>query len=121
MGLDPSYSIDLDVLKKQEEATARLELIYHAIDTRELSGFGCHAHICTFKMLSNDKSLQQSECRKWLAAHSIKYPEGDFWGPCDFCAMMNYVAQDDEGKIIYVSRTFPEDLLKWEKNKNDNT
>ena len=122
MRLNPNYPIDKETLKAQEEATRKLQLIYREVDNQEkLGGNGLHEHLCTFKMLSNDKSLQQAECRKWLAAHPIEYPEGDFWAPCDFCAMMNYVAQDDEGKIMYVSRTFPEDLLKWEKNKNDNT
>lgn len=119
--LNPNFPLDIEVLKNQEEATKKLNLIYKEIDTEELGGSGLHYHLCTFKMLSNDKPLQQAQCRKWLMAHPIEYPEGDFWGPCDFCAMMNYIAQDDEGKIMYVSRTFPEDLLEWEKNKHDNT
>ena len=122
MELDPNYPIDKQILEAQEEATKKLQLISREVDNQEkLGGNGLHEHLCTFKMLSNDKSLQQAECRKWLAAHPIEYPEGNFWSPCDFCAMMNYVAQDDEGKIMYVSRTFPEDLLKWEKNRHDNT
>ena len=122
MKFNPDYPIDKETLKAQEEATRKLQLIYREVDNqKKLGGNGLHEHLCTFKMLSNDKSLQQAECRKWLAAHPIEYPEGDFWEPCDFCAMMNYVAQDDEGKIMYVSRTFPKDLLEWEKNKHDNT
>lgn len=114
--LDPNYPIDPEVLKKQEEATAKLELIYHAIDTKEISGIGCHEHICTFEMLSNDKIRQARECKEWLKKHPIEYPTNDdFWEPCDFCAMMNYVAQDDEGKIMYVSRAFPEERINWTK------
>lgn len=118
--LDPNYPLDLEVLKKQEEATAKLDLIYREIDTEEISGIGCHDHICTFKMLSNDKTLQARECREWLKKHPVEYPNDDFliWSPCDFCAMMNYVAQDDEGKIMYVSRTFPEELKKYFENRS---
>jgi hypothetical protein len=114
--LDPNYPIDPEVLKNQEEATAKLNLIYREIDDQEvLGGNGLHDHICTFKMLSNDKTRQARQCREWLKKHPIEYPDNnDFliWEPCDFCAMMNYVAQDDEGKIMYVSRTFPEPLKK---------
>lgn len=114
--LKPNYPIDLEILKKQEEATAKLELIYRAIDTQEISGNGAHEHICTFEMLSNDKTRQARECKEWLKKHPIEYPtDDDFWEPCDFCAMMNYVAQDDEGKIMYVSRAFPEERINWTK------
>lgn len=117
--LDPNYPIDLEVLGKQEEATAKLKLIYREIDTQELGGNGLHEHICTFKMLSNDKTLQVKECKEWLKKHPIEYPDfGSYWNPCDFCAMMNYVAQDDEGKIMYVSRTFPEELKKYFNNRS---
>ena len=113
--LDPNYPINQEILRKQEEATAKLDLIYREIDDQEvLGGNGLHEHICTFKMLSNDKTRQARECREWLKKHPIDYPNIDFlvWEPCDFCAMMNYIAQDDEGKIMYVSRTFPEPLKK---------
>lgn len=118
--LDPNYPIDLETLKKQEEATAKLNLIYKEIDNQQiLGGNGLHEHICTFKMLSNDKTRQARECREWLKKHPINYPyEDDYWEPCDFCAMMNYVAQDDEGKIMYVSRTFPEELKKFFDNRS---
>lgn len=113
--LDPNYPINPEVLQKQEEATAKLDLIYREIDNQDLGGNGLHDHICTFQMLSNDKTRQVRECREWLKKHPIEYPDSDFliWEPCDFCAMMNYVAQDDEGKIMYVSRTFPEELKKY--------
>lgn len=117
--LNSNFPLDMKVLKNQEEATAKLNLIYKEIDTPELSGGGLHYHLCTFNMLSNDKSKQQYECRKWLKNHPIEYPEGDFWSPCDFCAMMNYVALDDEGKIMYVSRTFPEEILAWERKRSE--
>lgn len=118
--LDPNYPIDSEILKKQEEATAKLDLIYKEIDNQEvLGGNGLHEHLCTFKMLSNDKTRQARECREWLKKHLIDYPaDDDYWEPCDFCAMMNYVAQDDEGKIMYVSRTFPEQLKKYFENRS---
>ena len=65
--LNPNYPIDLEVLKKQEEATAKLNLIYQEVDNQEvLGGNGLHGHICTFKMLSNDKAKQVHQCREWL-------------------------------------------------------
>lgn len=117
--LNPNFPIDLETLKKQEEATKKLELIYREIDTEEVGGNGVHDHICTFKMLSNNKTLQARECREWLKKHPIEYPDDDslIWAPCDFCAMMNYIAQDDEGKIMYVSRNFPEELKKYFENR----
>lgn len=113
--LDPNYSIDPEVLQKQEEATAKLNLIYREIDDQEvLGGNGLHEHICTFEMLSNDKTLQARQCREWLKKHPVEGLDSDSWAePCDFCAMMNYIAQDDEGKIMYVSRRFPEELKKY--------
>lgn len=118
--LDPNYPIDPEVLKNQEEATAKLNLIYKEIDDQKvLGGNGLHEHICTFEMLSNDKTRQAKECREWLKKHPIEYPDfGSYWSPCDFCAMRNYVAQDDEGKIMYVSRTFPEELKKYFNNRS---
>ena len=119
--LDPNYPIDLKILKKQEEATEKLDLIYKEIDNQEvLGGNGLHEHICTFKMLSNDKTKQARQCKEWLKKHPVEYPNDDFliWTPCDFCAMMNYVAQDDEGKIMYVSRTFPKSLKKCFENRS---
>lgn len=121
MELDPNYLINKETLKAQEEATRKLKLIYQEVDNQEkLGGNGLHEHLCTFKMLSNDKSLQQAQCKKWLAAHPIEYPENnEFLDACDLCPMMNYIALDDEGKIMYVSRTFPEEILAWER-KRDN-
>ena len=117
--LNPNLPLDMNVLKNQEEATEKLNLIYKEIDNQEvLGGNGLHEHICTFKMLSNDKTRQARECREWLKKHHVDYPTyKEFWSPCDFCAMMNYIAQDDEGKIMYVSRTFPEELKKYFDNR----
>ena len=121
MELDPNYPIDKETLKAQEEATRKLKLIYREVDNQEkLGGNGLHEHLCTFKMLSNDKSRQQHECKEWLKKHPIEYPKNnEFLDACDLCPMMNYIALDDEGKIMYVSRTFPEEILAWER-KRDN-
>lgn len=121
MELDPNYLIDKETLKAQEEATRKLKLIYREVDNQEkLGGNGLHEHICTFKMLSNDKSRQQHECKEWLKKYPIEYPKNnEFLDACDLCPMMNYIALDDEGKIMYVSRTFPEEILAWER-KRDN-
>lgn len=118
--LNPNFPLDMKVLKDQEEATEKLNLIYREIDTEELGGGGLHYHLCTFKMLSNDKSKQRHECKEWLKKHPIEYPENnEFLDACDLCPMMNYIALDDEGKIMYVSRTFPKEILEWER-KRDN-
>lgn len=121
MELDPNYLIDKKTLKAQEEATRKLKLIYREVDNQEkLGGNGLHEHLCTFKMLSNDKSRQQHECKEWLKKHPIKYPKNnEFLDACDLCPMMNYIALDDEGKIMYVSRTFPEEILAWERMRNN--
>lgn len=115
-----NFPIDINVLKNQEEVTEKLNLIYREIDTEELSGRGLHYHLCTFKMLNNDKSKQQHECKEWLKKHPIEYPENnEFLDACDLCPMMNYIALDDEGKIMYVSRTFPKEILAWERKRNN--
>ena len=121
MELDPNYLIDKKTLKAQEEATRKLKLIYREVDNQEkLGGNGLHEHLCTFKMLSNDKSRQQHECKEWLKKHPIEYPKNnEFLDACDLCPMMNYIALDDEGKIMYVSRTFPEEILAWERMRNN--
>lgn len=111
MALIPNYHINKEVLNAQEEATKKLDLIYQEIDNQEiLGGNGLHEHLCTFQMLSNDKTLQAKQCREWRATHPIKLSEDykpecveDY---CDYCPMFNYIALDDEGKIMYVSRTF---------------
>ena len=36
--LDPNYPIDPEILQKQEEATAKLNLIYREIDNQEILG-----------------------------------------------------------------------------------
>lgn len=121
MELNSNYPIDKETLKAQEEATKKLKLIYQEIDNQEkLGGNGLHEHLYTFKMLSNDKSRQQHECKEWLKKHPIEYPKNnEFLDACDLCPMMNYIALDDEGKIMYVSRTFPEEILAWERKRNN--
>ena len=120
-----SSLIDIETLKKQEEATKKLDLIYNEIDNQDIiGGIGLHEHICLFKMLNNDKTKQQSLCKKWKKNHPIQFPnkkEDSYftWEDCDFCSMFCYIALDDEGKLMYASRTFPEDLIKRFEKKED--
>lgn len=69
-------------------------------------GNGWHYHKCLFAMLSNDKSEQYAQCRKWRRDHNINLPfDGMEWSDaCDYCQMMCYVALDDEGKLMYAIR-----------------
>ncbi len=89
----------------------QLENRYH------FDGYWNHEHLCTFDMLDSE-DCKEENCAKWRAKHPVHFPKK--WHKptciedyCDFCEMMNYVALDDEGRIIYVSRSFPEKLRKW--------
>lgn len=53
-----------------------------------------HKHLCTFVMLGNDKV---EECNKFY--------DGTPPIECDCCPMLNYVALDHNGKIMFVERT----------------
>ena len=37
---------------------------------------------------------------------------------CEFCPMLNYLALDDEGRIMYITRTFPDEILKIYKEQS---
>ena len=113
--LNPQYPIDPIVLQKQEEAARKIDLVYNELDNQEiLGGNGLHEHLCLFSMLSNDKSKQYKQCRKWRKEHNnIEEFQGIGWSDaCDYCEMMCYVALDDEGKLMYTSRIFPDEFLK---------
>lgn len=118
--LDPNYPINANVLQQQEEAARKIDLISNELDNQAIiGGNGLHEHLCLFSMLSNDKSEQYAECRKWRKKHNNKLEfETIGWSDaCDFCEMMCYVALDDEGKLMYVSRTFPDELRKEFENR----
>lgn len=96
------------VLPKQEEITKEIVKFTEEKDTHDVIGYGLHNHICTFEIMSNDRPWQKAQCKKWIKNHPIKYDE---WGPdCDFCEMFNYIALDDEGRLMYATRNFPEKL-----------
>ena len=52
-----------------------------------------HKHLCTFAMLGNNKI---EECTKFYNG----MPPAE----CDCCPMLNYVALDHKGKIMFVER-----------------
>ena len=123
--LNKIYSLSkrTKVLVAQEQATKEIKNFCYNIDFNNtaLEGNGDHAHVCTFKMLSNDRGWQKAQCKKWLKKHPIIskniIDSSDY---CDYCAMFNYVALDDEGKVMYVSRTFPQEIYEWEKKYYEN-
>lgn len=110
-----------NTLIAQEKATKDIINFSNNRDTEECYGNGCHYHICTFEMISNDRRWQKAQCKKWLKKHPIIsrniIDSSDY---CDHCAMFNYVALDDEGKVMYVSRTFPQEIYEWEKKYYEN-
>ena len=104
-------------LQNQVLMTETLDQIIKQFENEyHLGGYWNHKHLCTFEMICpKDK---EKKCAEWRAKHPIHFPKK--WHKptctedyCDFCEMMNYVALDDEGRIIYVSRSFPEKLRKW--------
>lgn len=80
-----------------------------------------HQHICTFKLLGEKVA---KKCDAWRAQHPIKFP--DKWHEptcredyCGFCEMMNYICLDDEGRIVYVTRTHPDRLRFYFNHKSE--
>lgn len=83
----------------------------------ECYGFPAHEHICTFDMLSRGKRnpfIQSKECKEWIKKQPVVLPENEnpygFYDYCDYCQMMNYVAVDDLGRIVFVHRNTQEDI-----------
>lgn len=74
-----------------------------------------HAHICAFKLLSNDKSWCAAQCKK----EQKKLPTPPFDDYCDICPKMTYVSFDNDLNVIFAERTFTEDILKWVKEKQE--
>ena len=74
-----------------------------------------HAHVCAFKLLSNDKSWCAAQCRK----EQKKLPTPPFDDYCDICPKMTYVSFDNDLNIIFAERTFTEDILKWMNEKQE--
>ena len=89
-------------------------------------GFWNHQHLCTFDMLPGRKYKKQ-KCREWCRKHpELKtLPRYD---RCDACEMFNYVAIDDEGRIVMIIHPNKEECQehiqlekKWRKRfKNEN-
>ena len=76
-----------------------------------------HAHVCAFKLLSNDKSWCAAQCRK----EQKKLPTPPFEDYCDICPKMTYVAFDNDLNIVFAERTFTEDVLEWFNRKTDSS
>ena len=109
-------------LPKQEEITKEIVKFIKEKDTNDAAGYGLHNHICTFEIMSNDRPWQKAQCKKWIKNHPV---ECDEYGPdCDFCEMFNYIALDDEGRLMYATRNFPEELQNYIRsinNENNNS
>ena len=84
-------------------------------DTNKQLSF-THAHICAFKLLSNDKSWRAAQCRK----EQKKLPTPPFDDYCDICPKMTYVSFDNDLNVIFAERTFTEDVVEWAKRKQEN-
>ena len=100
--------ISLEILGAQEGLTKE---IAQFCDEREQAnpmteGYGRHYHLCTYEMVSNDGRWQDAMCIKWREKHGMMGKNK--YDCCDYCTMMNYVALDDEGKIMYVTRNIPD-------------
>lgn len=108
----------------EEEMTKTIaDFIYMVEDSNKLQDeyvWRSHYHMCTFDLLNNKNP--KKACKAYRHAHPLEFPE-DYTkedrkaARCDFCPMFNYVAVDDQGRIMYVTRNFPEQVLerlrKW--------
>lgn len=68
-----------------------------------------HSHICAFKLLSNDKKWCAAQCKK----EQKKLPKSPFDDYCDICPKMTYIAFDNHLNVMFASRTFTEETLKY--------
>jgi hypothetical protein len=62
-------------------------------------------------MLSNNKNLQQRQCKEYRKKHNIKIPD-EWKSPgykpnkydyCDFCPMTAYIVLNENGELIYAN------------------
>ena len=111
-------------MNTEQTMTREIAAAIKDIEARYNTPLCNHRHMCTFEMLSG-KFDTEKRCRQWRKKHPIKFP--DKWPPvedvedyCDFCEMMNYVALDNEGRIMYVKRNDVEQLLNY-FNSRENT
>ena len=107
-------------LEKQEQLTRNIrDSIRQLVDNYRINTntYWDHQHVCTFELLGKDTYKRKKECKKYLKNHPIVIPtnypkeyniEDD---KCEFCPMLNYIALDDEGRIMYITRTFPDEIL----------
>jgi len=110
-------------LKRQEALAAELRPIIDKLENKyhKQDKFWNHAHRCTFEILCHgDINEAERQCARWRAEHPIHFPKNwpkprDISDYCDFCEMMNYVALDEEGRIIYTQRIDPNELLAWHR------
>ena len=88
----------------------------HPLTERHLTS-PVHQHVCAFTLLSNDKSWCAAQCRK--EKKKLPPPPEEWMDPCDYCPKMTYIAFDNDLNIIYATRTFTEDIIKWVEEKQD--
>ena len=106
----------------QDRITNEIEKAINAIEKKNPSISGCymHAHKCTFDMLCPE--IAEQECAKWRAKQPVRFPT--HWPKpscredyCDFCDMMNYIALDEKGRIMYTVRSDGNKLLHYFNRK----
>lgn len=100
----------METLQIQEEITKNIAT-YIAKQNENYGaaaiGKNKHYHLCTFWMTTKNWIEQ---CEKWRASHPVRFLDSfaplpdSIYEYCDFCPMMNYVALDDEGKLMYAIR-----------------
>lgn len=89
----------------------------HLLTERHLTS-GVHQHICAYTLLSRDKSWCAAQCRK--ECKKLPSRPQEWMDYCDICPKMTYIAFDNDLNVIYASRTFTEDILKWEQEHLSN-
>lgn len=107
-------------LEQQEALVTQLNPVISNLENKyhKNNEYWDHAHCCTFEMLCyGDLKEAERQCARWRAQHPIRFPKKwpqphDISDYCDFCEMHNYIALDNEGRIMYVKRNTPNELLK---------
>lgn len=70
--------------------------------------FGGHEHVCSYRIMNNDKVWQQAQCNEWRKNHPLHYADGTLisekYDYCDFCPHMNYIKFNSDGFLVYADR-----------------
>lgn len=97
--------LNKEILTVQEAFAQQVKELCNS-ELEEAYGESYHKHKCLFCMLSNNKSQQLAQCKKWRRDHHITAPfdKMEWSDACDNCDMACYVRLDDEGKLMWITR-----------------